>query len=96
MQWDAWTEGPFPSDALDIEIDGIDLTSLDTVSAGCISAFVGNRGELDQERIEILRNCTSDLEIALGMLAGDIKVYFTELSERSHKVLGSADCLEAA
>lgn len=88
-RWDLWSKEPVPKGASDIEISGVDLLSIDTFSAGCISTFVRNRGELDQERVDILRNCVRDLDIVLGQLTGDTKVYFTALSELSHKVLES-------
>jgi len=91
MRWNVWTKISFPAGASDIEIDGVDLISIDTFAAGCISTFVGNQGKLDQEIIDILRTCTSELDLILGRLTGDIKDYFTELSALSHKILKSAN-----
>ncbi len=91
MRWDGWAKISFPAGASDIEIDGVNLISIDTFSAGCINTFVGNQGKLDRERIDILRNCTSELDLILGQLTGEIKGYFTELSELSHKVLKSVN-----
>jgi len=86
-RWEAWSNLPFPSDVYEPESLGFDLTSLDTFSAGCISVFVGNRGKLDRERIVVLSNCAGDLDKMCNRLSGNIKEYFTELSNLSHMVL---------
>ena len=86
-QWKQWEDRAFPSAASSVEIDGVDLVSVDTFAAGCISVFVGNRGKLDQERVDILRKCTHDLDAVLAELQGESERYFNELSRLSHAVL---------
>ena len=87
MRWNEWTKIPFPDGASQLDINGVDLIEIDTFSSGCISAYVDNRGKLDRDRIEILRNCTGDLDSILGELTGEIGDYFSELSNISHQVL---------
>ena len=89
IRWDDWSKAAFPSGASDMEINGTHLIEIDTFSARCIRVFVGNQGKLDQERIDILRNCTRDLDEVVDQLSGNIKDYFIQLSELSHRVLES-------
>lgn len=86
-KWELWKERPFPDGVAGSTYFGIDLVEVDTFSAGCISTFVGNRGRLDHDRIKILRNCSTDLDKALGKLTGEAAEYFQELSEIQHKIL---------
>ncbi len=91
LRWDDWRTLSFPSGISEVEINGIELASIDTFLAGCISVYMENQGKLDQERIRILRNCTNELDGFLGHLGEDTKRYFQELSEISHQILDSVD-----
>ena len=86
-QWNAWYDVPFPREAYDLEV--LDLISIDTFSAGCISVYVERHGELDQERITCLRQCSQDLDACLGELSGGTREYFEKLSDLSRMVLDS-------
>lgn len=86
-RWNNWSRLPFPAGVHEIEWDATDLINIDTFSAGCISTYVGNRGKLDQKRIDVLRGCTVDLDVVLPDLTGDIRDYFSELLVLSQEVL---------
>jgi hypothetical protein len=42
QSWSIFLEKPFPEDCVGLEIEGIELVSLDTFSAGCIETFIAN------------------------------------------------------
>jgi hypothetical protein len=87
--WSTFLEKPFPEDCVGLEIEGVELVSLDTFSAGCIDTFVGNKGKLDATRISVLKNCVQDLDKVVKSLDGNAKSYFEHLRLLSVQVLKS-------
>lgn len=78
--WEVFKETPFPSSAVDVEIDGYDLVSLDTYMAGCIDTFIVNKGSLDIECQKILEKCLAEVHSVIPRLDGHAKEYFIQLS----------------
>jgi len=88
--WNDYMAMGFPKGAAVEEIDGIDLVETDTFAAGCISAFLGNKGTLDTDRVNVLRKCVSDLERLLPGLNGEVSSYFGHLYQVGCLVLREA------
>lgn len=82
-QWNRFKELPFPEGLAGEEIEGEDLVSLDTFSAGCISTFLGNKGKLDYERRNILKSCITGLQNVIPNLPNEEQGYFKELLSMS-------------
>ena len=85
--WNTFMEKAFPEDCVGLEVEGIELVSLDTFSAGCIDTFIDNKGWLDIERKTILKNCVQELDIVVKHLEGNSKNYFVHLQLLSEQVL---------
>ena len=85
--WNEFRAKPFPEGYAGIEVEGIELASLDTFAAGCIDTFIHNNGHLDQQRISILKDCSKDLDIVVKHLEGEAKNYFGHLQSLSQQVL---------
>lgn len=85
--WNEFLEKPFPEDCVGLEVEGVELISLDTFSAGCIDTFIANRGSLDAQRILTLKDCLPELDKVVKHLKGDAKNYFEHLRLMSEEVL---------
>jgi hypothetical protein len=85
--WLEFYKLPFPSMLGGTDVARICVTSLDTFAAGCIDTFVNNKGLLDDERINILDKCRSELEIIVENLDAEAKTYFEKLLEITNKIL---------
>jgi hypothetical protein len=85
-EWWAWRLRAFPHDVSGLEVDGIDVTSLDTFTAGCLEVYF-NRGQLDPERMVVLEACVRDLHRVLPSLDRDAAEYFAGLAELCRRVL---------
>jgi hypothetical protein len=85
--WNEFLEKPFPEDCVGLEVEGIELVSLDTFSAGCIATFIANKGSLDAQQISILKDCLQELNKVVKHLNGDDKSYFEHLRLMSEQVL---------
>jgi hypothetical protein len=76
--WNAHYFRAFPHECAAKEVDGVCLTSCDSLLAGCISYFVEN-GTLDQERTDAVASVCADLERVMPHLNDDARGYFSEL-----------------
>jgi hypothetical protein len=77
----AWNEHyfrGFPHEWAGKEVDGVCLTSCDTLLSGCISYFVEN-GALDPDRSTVVARVCADLERVMPRLSGEASSYFSEL-----------------
>lgn len=74
--WQESLRYAFPREVNGATINGVDLTEVDSFSAGCISSFIDSKGTLDQNRVNILKSCISDLEKIILTLEGEAKRYF--------------------
>lgn len=87
-QWNSFQELPFPKGIAGEEIEGEDLASLDTFAAGCISSFIGNKGQLGIEKRNILSACIKGLKKVIPSLSDEARKYFHELLLLSLNVEG--------
>jgi len=86
-QWNDFQNQRYPEGFGGEEIDGIDLTELDSSIAGCVSTFISSGEKLDPERIKILKNCVSDLEKVIQKIRKEGKSYFSNLHKLGNLVL---------
>jgi hypothetical protein len=77
--WNAWRACDFPAGLAGLEIDGVDVTSIDTFAAGCLDTYF-DLGRLDERRTSVLEDCAQDLERILPRLTGEASVYFSQLA----------------
>ena len=77
---------PFPEEC-GTEVSGIDLMTLDTISAGCISTFLDGKGNPDLQRTSIPGICYRDLTFVTGRFDGKGKEYFSRLEQLAGLVL---------
>jgi hypothetical protein len=89
-QWLKFNGKLFPDGCAGKSIERVDLVSLDSFTAGCISVFL-ERGRLDDKRVRILRSCESDLEAVTRVLNGYAEVYYRRLRKLASAVLGYID-----
>jgi hypothetical protein len=68
--WQTHLAVPFPEGIAGEVIDGVDLVLLDTFTAGCIHTYISNNGQLDSERIRILKKCLGELDLVIQKLDG--------------------------
>jgi hypothetical protein len=66
--WDEHWSAPFPSRLRGEEIDGVDMVMLDADIAGCVQAWLGSNGQLDDQRHWQLQMCVDDLRQVLPTL----------------------------
>ena len=85
--WQDFLSTPFPERCSGVEVAGIELASLDSFTAGCIDSFVSNDGQLDAERISILKKCARDIDLVVPMLEGEAIDYFEQLQLVSNEIL---------
>jgi hypothetical protein len=85
--WQDFLSRPFPDGCAGTEVEGIELSALDSFTAGCIDTFVANDGQLDAERLLILKKNAEDLELVIPKLEGDAIDYFEQLQLVSNEVL---------
>ncbi|WP_245687181.1 hypothetical protein [Streptacidiphilus griseoplanus] len=80
--WKEHVRTDFPARLRGEELAGVDLVLLDTYVAGCVSTWLSNRGSLDEERRQILRDCLADLDTVLPLLTETQEVrYYERLRE---------------
>jgi hypothetical protein len=85
--WKVHSSSSFPQGYVGKEINGIDLPLLDAEIAGCIQAYVHNRGELDHRHIEILRKSLTELNTIVLLLNREELMYFNRLRNLAILVL---------
>ena len=85
--WRTHQDAPFPSDVVGVEIEGEDMVSLDSFTAGCISSFTGNRGSLSTEKTEVLVGCSRALALVLPHLSNETRIYYDRLHQMSRFAL---------
>ena len=83
----AFSPEPFPDSCDGLTVDGVLVEYVDTCLVGCISAFVKNRGELDDQRHEVLKTVLSELDRIQDRLPEDAASYFGTLGDMGREVL---------
>jgi hypothetical protein len=89
--WDEFQSVPFPEGCVGLEVEGVELASLDTFAAGCIEAFVAGGGRLDPDRLSVLRQCSGELGLVVEKLDGEARSYFERLRLLTGQVLASVE-----
>jgi hypothetical protein len=78
--WNDYQNMTFPENYAGKDINDICITTLDTFAAGCINSYVEN-GNLDINRIKILKSCLDDLDLIIPKLNDYPKEYFLALKD---------------
>ena len=55
------------------------LMTLDTVISGCVVYYLDSSEGLDAQRVGIIRDCLSDLDLVIEELDPDVQLYFLGL-----------------
>jgi hypothetical protein len=87
--WRDFEAKPFPEGYAGVEVEGVELASLDTFASGCIDTFVRSKGRLDAGRVSVLKQCDKELGIVVKKLEGEAKDYFEQLHLLTDRVLRS-------
>src|SRR5258706_16369023 len=85
--WAILESTPYPKTYVGCLIDDIDLTLLDTFTAGSITTFLSNEGKLDIWRTAILGLCYRDLTVVTHKLDGIALDYFQQFEIIARLVL---------
>jgi hypothetical protein len=89
--WREHLHATFPADCVGRDINGVDLVSLDTYTAGCISTYQSQRAVLGRKKLAVLQRCCDELESIEPQLAGDAREYFARLLQLARLALNTAD-----
>lgn len=91
--WNQFLSVPFPEDGVSFTFpNGRDFVELDTFAAGCITTFIGNAGNLDRQRHEVLKGCLKELSMETQILEdGSLKTRIDQLRDLSKMVLEYLD-----
>ena len=81
--WEKYCEAPWPGGTGPHEGE---LMTLDSVITGCVRDFLADT-KLHSHRIEILKNCVSELDTLLPELEGEGRDYFNRLQEMGEMLL---------
>lgn len=65
------------------------LMTLDTVISGCVVFFLDSPEGLDRQRVEILKDCLTDLEEVTSELETDCQPYFVRLHRLGELLLAT-------
>ena len=84
--WQEYSSAVFPKGYSDKKINEINLALLDAETAGCIQIYVNEGGELDRERVKILRKCLVDLNTIVLLLNREELSYFDRLRNLANLV----------
>jgi hypothetical protein len=87
MLWKQHCSEPAPSRLVGREIQGIEVTSLETFTAGCIQTFMDRKGKLDLWRTAILGRCYREISVIALALKGREKAYYKRLETLAGLVL---------
>src|SRR5688572_11351997 len=85
--WREHVAASLPRACVGQEIDGIDLVSLDSFTAGCVSTFLERGGKLDGRRLAVLGRCYRDLRYVIPGLEPKARRYFERLETLAGEVL---------
>ena len=88
--WGEFQSGPFPEGCDGLEVQRIELASLDTFAAGCINAFVAGGSRLDSDLLTALRGCSEEPGIVVRNPGGEARSYFERLRLLTSNVLAAA------
>lgn len=84
--WQEYSSAVLPKGYSDKKVNEINLALLDAETAGCIQMYVNQGGELDRERVKILRKCVVDLNTIVLLLNSEELTYFDRLRNLANLV----------
>lgn len=84
--WVRLKEKLFPSCCSDVDVRGIDLVTLDSNVAGCVSTFL-TRGQLDERQKEYLYFCDDCLDTVTLELQGYEGWYYRQLKALTSAII---------
>lgn len=91
--WLEFSNQPFPRGYVgkdELDDLSIDLAEVSSFAAGCIDTFIHNKGNLDEWRVSVLKECVRDLTVLKNLFGEDnleYKSYSIQLLVLSEKVL---------
>ena len=85
--WKAHQEAAFPRRLIVEEVAGVEMVMLDADVAGSIMSWLGNGGDIDDRRWDVLAVCEQNLIRVIPELADYEASYFQRLLEMAVLVL---------
>src|SRR5690606_4263297 len=85
--WEKHLATSFPPELAGEEVEHMDLALLDAATAGCISEFLENEGQLDLRRTAMLGLCHRHVAVVARQLEGEGQDYFLRLEVLAYEVL---------
>lgn len=85
--WQQHRSALFPGRLRSIDIAGIEMVTLDSDVAGCVSVWLENGGTIDDRRWDVLASCERRLELVVPELAGYEAVYCRRLLDLTMLIL---------
>jgi hypothetical protein len=79
--WTAHLHAPFPPRLRGAEIAGVDMVLLDADTAGCVSTWLNQHGQLDPWRLSVIAACLDKLNVVLSQLDGPEADYYRRLHD---------------
>ncbi len=77
--WGEHSAAIFPRGLAGMQVEGIDLASLDADITGCVATFARSGGTLDGEHIKALEVCHQNATKVAEGLSGEPRRYFERL-----------------
>jgi hypothetical protein len=77
---------PFPKER-GKEILGVDLVLIDSDTMGIASCFLGSKGHLTSDQINMLKSCYTDLNKIIPQLENIERQYFASLGQLAKEIL---------
>ncbi len=76
-----WSElqNTFPTEATELNINGIALKETNRLVCDCINEFIFNNGKLTAETIKMLPPCKVELQKVIPHIKGETQAYFAKL-----------------
>lgn len=87
--WNAHYAAAFPRRWRGVDVAGVEMVSLDSSVAGCVSVWLENSGTLDDRRWDTLATCEQQLGRVLPKLSGAEATYAQRLLDMTVHVLAA-------
>jgi hypothetical protein len=86
--WRKHSHAVFPARLRGEELAGVDLVTLDSEVAGCVTAYLASKGALDEAQKQVLVRSVDSLDAVLPLLASrNESLYFGRLRDLSTLIL---------
>jgi hypothetical protein len=87
--WARHLQGAFPARLRGEQIEGVDLVMLDAEIAGCVSTWIARRGELDEQRRDLLDRLVVETDTVIPYLTAEERFYYRRLQRLAGIVLAT-------